>query len=442
MMITKMALPRRTFLRGMGTALALPLLDAMVPALTAISKSAAVPARRLGVVYLPNGMAMDFWTPALEGPAFELSPVLQPLSAFRDQLLVLSGLNGPRGGGAHAGASTLFLTGVGGKAGEIGVEASVSIDQILAKQLGHHTQLASLELALDGRDNAGSCDAGYSCAYSNTISWRGATTPLPMENNPRVVFERLFGDSGTTDSATRLAMIRRDRSLLDSVTEKVAELGQRVGPSDRRKIDEFLEGVRDVERRIQKAEEQSANELPVVAQPAGIPATFEEHARLMYDLQVLAYQCDLTRVTTFMLGRELSGRTYPEIGVPDSHHPLSHHEDVAEKIALMAKINVFHAALFAQHLEKLRATADGDGTLLDHTILMYGAGISNSNSHDHNNLPILLVGGKDHIQGGRHAMFKGQPLANLLVSVMDKLGAPIEQIGNSSGRLEIDPIAI
>ena len=442
MMITKMALPRRTFLRGMGTALALPLLDAMVPALSALAKTAAAPARRLGVVYVPNGMAMDYWTPATEGPAFELSPLLQPLSAFRDRLLVLSGLNGPKGGGAHAGASTLFLTGVGGKTGEIGVEASVSIDQLLAKELGHHTQLASLELALDGRDNAGSCDAGYSCAYSNTISWRGATTPLPMENNPRVVFERLFGDSGSTESPARLAKIRRDRSILDSVTEKVADLAQVVGPRDRLKIEEFLEGVRDVERRIQKAEEQSANELPVVAQPAGIPATFEEHTRLMYDLQVLAYQCDLTRVATFMIGRELSGRTYPEIGVPDSHHPLSHHEDVAEKIALMSKINVYHASLFSQYLEKLQATADGDGTLLDHTIVMYGAGISNSNSHDHNNLPILLVGGKDHLQGGRHVRHKGTPLANLLVTVMDKLGAPLDRIGDSNGKLEIDAISI
>ena len=264
MIITKLALPRRTFLRGMGTALALPLLDAMLPALTAMAKTAAAPARRLGVVYLPNGMAMDYWTPAAEGSAFELSPVLQPLSAFRDQLLVLSGLNGPRGAAPTPGRRRCFSRASAARPVRLASKRASQSIRSLAKQLGHHTQLASLELALDGRDNAGSCDAGYSCAYSNTISWRSATTPLPMENNPRVVFERLFGDSGTTDSAARLAAIRRDRSLLDSVTEKVAELGQRVGPSDRRKIDEFLEGVRDVERRIQKAEEQSANELPVV----------------------------------------------------------------------------------------------------------------------------------------------------------------------------------
>jgi len=439
MIVTKMSLPRRTVLRGIGATLALPLLDAMVPALLATAKTAANPVRRLGVVYVPNGMAMEYWTPAAVGTEFELTPLLLPLAPFRDRMLVVSGLNESRGGGSHAGASTKFLTGVGGN--EDGT-AAVSMDQFAAKELGQHTELASLELALDGRDHAGTCEGKYICAFVNTISWRSPATPLPMENNPRVVFERLFGDSGSTNPTARLALRQRGKSILDSVTQKIADLERGVGPQDRAKIREYLEAVRDIERRIQKAEEQSATEVPVVDQPAGIPATFEAHAKLMFDLQVLAYQCDLTRVITFMMGREFSGRNYPEIGVPEAHHPLSHHMYDPTKIATLAKINVYHTTLFAYYLEKLRSTPDGDGSLLDHLILMYGAGMSDSNAHNHNNVPIVLVGGgAGQLKGGRHLKYAGDPTANLLVTVMDKLGVPVEQIGNSTGKLAIETLS-
>jgi hypothetical protein len=450
MIITKKCLPRRTFLRGLGVGLGLPLLDAMAPALVASSKTAASPVRRLGVVYLPNGMAMEYWTPAAEGAAFELTPVLQPLQPFRDRLLVLSGLSGPRAGIDHAGGSTMFLTGkVPPRPNEgKGIELGTSIDQIVAKQFGQETQLASLEVKLDGADVAGSCDGAFSCAYTNTISWRTPTTPLPMENDPRAVFERLFGDSGSTDSAARLALFQRERSILDSLTERVSSLERRVGPSDRARITEYLESVRDIERRIQKAEEQNTRELPLMEQPVGIPGSFEEHAKLMFDLQVLAYQCDLTRVITFMMGRELSGRAYPEIGVPEAHHPLSHHDYIPERIATLSKINTFHVTLFAYYLEKLRSTPDGDGSLLDHVMIMYGAGISDSNAHKHDNLPILLVGGgAGRLQSGRHLKYSGDSkdaecsMANLLMTVVDKMGVPVEQIGNSTGKLPIETLS-
>jgi len=445
MMISRLSLPRRTFLRGVGATLALPFLDAMVPALTAMARTPANPVRRLGVVYVPNGMAMDSWTPAAEGMAFDLPPILQPLEAFRDQMLVLSNLRGAPGGGSHAGAATRFLTGMVARTPRgTGVAANVSMDQIVAKQMAQETQLASLELGLDSRDFAGTCDAGYACAYSNTISWRSATTPLPMENDPRAVFERLFGDAGSTDSTARLATIRRNRSILDSVTNKVASLGRDLGSADRTKLAEYLEAVRDVERRIQKAEEQSSNELPVVAQPAGVPGTFEEHARLMFDLQVLAYQCDLTRVTTFMIGRELSGRSYPEIGIPEAHHPLSHHEGNPAKIAIMAKLNAYHASQFAYFIEKLRSTPDGDGSLLDHSMILYGAGMSESNEHYPYNLPVLLLGGgAGRLKGGRHIKFPDDAqLASLHVTLLDKMGVPMEQVGNSDRALALEPASI
>ena len=444
MIITKKAISRRMVLRGIGATMSLPLLDGMVPALTALVNTAAKPTNRLGVVYVPNGIAMGSWTPKADGAAFELTPILQPLVPFRDRLVVLSGLNGAKGGGSHAGASTRFLTGVTSKASEYDLHASVSLDQLVAKELGQHTQLASLELALDSRDVSGSCDVGYACAYTNTIAWRGPTTPLPMESNPRAVFERMFGDSGTTDSRTRLARIQTDRSILDSVTQTVADLQRGLGPTDRVKIAEYLEAVRDVERRIQKAEEQTTRELPVVEQPPGIPSSYEEHAKLMFDLQVLAYQCDLTRVITFMLGRELTGRSYAEIGVPDAHHPLSHHLNDPQKIAKIAKINTYHVALLAYYLEKLRSTRDGDGSLLDHMMILYGAGMSDSDKHDPSNLPILLLGaGSGQLKGGRHLKYSHDtPMANLLVTVMDKLAVPMETIGNSTGKAEIDSLSL
>ena len=437
MIITKKAISRRLVLRGLGATVALPFLDAMVPALSALPNSGL---RRLGVVYVPNGMAMEYWTPSSEGRNFEFSPILKPMEPFRERTLVLTGLNPGPGGGAHAGASTKFLTGVPGKRTDgAEIQSGTSIDQILGRELGQDTQLSTLELALDGRDFAGTCDAGYSCAYTNTIAWRTPTTPLPMENNPRVVFERLFGDSGTTDPAIRLAQIREDRSILDSVTDKVALLERGVGSDDRQKIDQYLDAVRDVERRIQLAEEQSSRELPLLEQPAGIPQTFSEHMRLMFDLQLLAYQTDLTRVITFMVGREISGRTYNEIGIPDSHHPLSHHLDDPVKIGTMAKINTYHVSLFKEFVEKMQATSDGDGSLLDHTLLLYGAGMSNSNAHAPIDLPIMIVGGAHgKLKGGTHIRYpEDTPMANLLTSVMDTLNVPVDKVGRSTGKLDV-----
>jgi uncharacterized protein DUF1552 len=446
--ITNKAIPRRTILRGIGASLALPFLDSMVPAFGAAASAAATPVRRFGVVYVPNGMVMKNWTPEAEGAAFELTPTLKPLEPFRDDLLVLTGLssNPPVGGlggaaaGVHARASTRFLTDVPPRRGQgLEIEAGVSVDQLAAKELGQYTQLASLELALEGRDLTGSCDVGYSCAYTNTIAWRSATTPLPMENDPRAVFERLFGDSGSTDPSARLARIQTDRSILDAVTERVARLQKRIGSRDRAKLGEYLEAVRDVERRIRKAEEQSSQELPLVEQPAGVPATFEQHATLMFDLQVLAYQSDLTRVMTIMIGRELSSRTYPQLGVSEAHHPISHHLNDPGKLTSLAKINTHHVNQLAYYLGKLKSTPDGDGSLLDHTIVMYGAGMADSNLHAPNGLPLLLVGGgSGTLKGGRHLKYPlDTPLANLHLTLLDKLGvSTVERIGDSTGKVE------
>jgi hypothetical protein len=447
MIITRRAVDRRTVLRGIGTTLALPLLDAMVPALTALTKTAARPVRRLGVVYVPNGVMMDSWTPAAEGTAFELTPTLKPLEPFRDRIVVVSGLHSrppatasAQATGVHARASTRFLTATPPKFTASGseVEADVSMDQRIARELGRQTQLASLELALESSESAGTCDLGFSCAYTNTIAWRGRSTPLPMENNPRAVFERMFGDSGTTDRAARLARMQDDRSILDSIGEKVAGLERGLGSRDRAKLGEYLEAVRDVERRIGMAEEQNARELPLVGQPSGIPPSFGDHARLMFDLQVLAYQCDLTRVITFMVGREFSGRTYPEIGVPDAHHPISHHQGDKNKIAGCARINQLHTELFGAYLEKLRATADGDATLLDNVLIVYGAGMSDSNSHSPEDLPVLLAGGgAGLVSKGRHVRYPADtPLANLHLTILDKMGVPVDRMGDSTGKLD------
>jgi len=442
MMITKISLPRRTFLRGLGTVLALPLLDAMAPALTAAARTAGKPGKRLSVVYVPNGMAMDSWTPASDGSAFELSPILQPLAPFRERMLVLTGLNAQGGNGSHSRASTTFLTGLPPRVAPGGGGlAGTSIDQLVAKEFGKETQLPSLELALDGREEVGSCDFGHPCIMSNTISWHSATMPLAMENNPRIVFERLFGDVGSTESKARLAQMKRGRSILDAVTAAASDLNRTLGAADRVRVGEYLDGVREIESRIQKAEAESDTELPVVVQPAGIPGTFEDHAKLMFDLQVLAYQCDLTRVITFMIGREFSGRTYPQIGVAESHHPLSHHQYDPVKVANLAKVNAYHASLFAYYLTKLQATKEGGGSLLDQMLILYGAGMSDSNAHDPNNIPVVLVGGSELVKGGRHLKYAGDTSANLLVSMMDKLGVPIDHVGNSNGELNIDRLS-
>jgi|TARA_B110000438_G_scaffold302970_1_gene362538 hypothetical protein len=440
MNIFKKTLPRRTLLRGLGASLALPLLDSMVPALSSASAQTAQPAKRLGVVYVPNGMAMKSWTPATEGANFEITRILRPMAAYQDRMLVLSGLNGASSNaGVHASASTRFLTGTIPARTESDLQAAVSIDQLVARRLGNQTQLGSLELALDQSDVFGSCDIGFSCQYTSTISWRDANTPLPMETNPRAVFERLFGDTGTTDPAVRLQRIRKDRSLLDAVTDRVAELNKKVGSGDRAKLDQYLDAVRDVERRIQLAEAQSDRELPEVDQPAGIPRTYEEHAKLMFDMQVLAYQTDLTRVITFMMGRELSGRTYAEIGVPDSHHPTSHHRDDPALYEKVTKINEFHTSLFTYYLNKLDDTPDGNGSLLDNMLMLYGAGMSDSNRHANTGLPLVLLGGgSGSIKGGRHLRYsEGTPISNLHLTMLDKMGLPLDKIGNSTNALNL-----
>src|SRR6266511_3543981 len=441
--LTSKALPRRTVLRGLGAAVALPFLDAMLPAASLRARAAAAPVHRFQTFYVPNGMAMEYWSPKDEGSAFELSPILEPLAPYRNQMLVLSGLKA-NWNYIHAGASGSFLTGTarGGRT-EIEIIADVSVDQLLAKHFASETQVASLELSMDAPANAGACTGILSCVYTHTLSWRSPTQPLPMEWNPRAVFERLFGDSGSTDRAAREARLRQHKSILDSVTEKLASLRKELGPQDQTKVDEYAEAIRDVERRIQKAEQQSGIELPAFAQPQGAPPVFEDHLALMLDLQLLAFQSDLTRVISFMIGKEQSARPYPQIGVPEAHHPLSHHNDVPELIAHMAKINRYHTELFAKYLAKLRATPDGDGSLLDHTTILYGSGISNSTRHSGDNLPLLVMGGgAGRLKGGRHLKYSGKPtMANLLVTLMDKMGVPVERIGGSTGKLPLDTLS-
>jgi hypothetical protein len=370
-----------------------------------------------------------------------LTPTLAALAAHRDRYSVLTGLacvpSPGRPGGAHAKASTRFLTDVSPPTSETWLDAGISVDQILAQEAGRHTQLASLELAIESGETAGACDVGFACAYTNTISWRSANTPLPTENNPRVVFERLFGDSGSTDPKSRSARISQDKSLLDSVIAEAATLKKSLGPGDGVKLVEYLDAIRDVERRIQRAEEQSGRELPLVDHPAGVPDSFDDHVKLMCDLQVLAYQADLTRVVTFMLGREFSGVTYPQIGVPDAHHPITHHQQEPEKIVKVAKINAYQVTKFAYLLDRMSATPDGDGTLLDHATLIYGTGMGDCNAHDPRNIPILLAGGAAGLKGGRHIRYpKETPLANLHLTLLDKLGVNLERIGDSTGRLD------
>ena len=444
MIIKKLSLPRRTFLRGAGAAVALPLLDAMVPALSAVTRTAASPVRRLGFVYIPNGAVMQQWTPAQVGSGFELSPILQPLAPYRDQLTVVSGLAHGQaeplgdGNGEHSRASSTWLNGVHPKQTEgADVRAGITADQLAARHLGRDTPLPSLELAIDLDGLVGNCENGYSCVYLNTVAWRSPTTPLPMENNPRVVFERLFGDGGTTEQ--RVAEMRRDRSILDSVTDDLATLEHRIGAGDRSRLDQYLDAIRALERRIQLAEVQSADaELPALARPVGIPETFEGHVKLMFDLISLAYQADLTRVFTFMLGRELGGRTYPHLGVPDPHHGLSHHRSDPEKLDKLTRINTYHMGLFTHLLESLGSAPDGDGTVLDHSMVLYGGGLGDSNDHAHFDLPELVVGGgSGRLKGGRHLQYpKDTPMNNLLVSMLDKAGLPADQFGDSTGRLK------
>lgn len=442
MLVTRKALSRRTVLRGMGAAVALPLLDAMVPAFAPAATTA--PVRRFGVVYHPNGVIYDQWLPKGEGANFELSPILQPLEPFKDKVIVVTGLfSDPAealgdGGGDHSRACGSYLTGVHVKKSDSLVENAVSMDQIAAKAFASETQLSSLQMTADDNSLLGSCDLGYSCAYSSTISWLTPTLPLMAENNPRVLFERMFGASDSTDPKVRAARLRQDRSLVDSVNERVRELQRRLGPSDNRKVNDYLAALRDVERRIQKAEEQSARELPEMAQPAGIPDNFVDHVRLLYDLQLLAFQSDLTRVITFMYGREQTGRPYPHIGVPEAHHPLTHHQADPVKMEKCARIQRHHVELFAEYLGKLRATEDGEGSLLDHVILLFGSGISNSDRHTHGPLPTLVAGGGGGtLKGGRHLIYpEHTPLTNLQLTLLNQLGVPAERLGDSTGQFK------
>jgi hypothetical protein len=441
MINVKKAIPRRDVLRGLGSMVALPLLDSMVPALSALQKTAARPVNRFGVMYVPNGMIMKNYLPLTDGTGYELTPTLAALAPFRERVLVLSGLDciptPGRPGGAHAKASTRFLTDVSPPLSETWLDAGISMDQILALETGTQTQLASLELAIESGETAGACDTGFACPYTNTISWKSQNTPLPTQHNPRIIFERLFGDSSSTDPGVRLARLRQQKSVLDSVTEEVAQLQGVLPVRDRLKLTEYLDAIRGVERRIQIAEEQSDQDLPLVDHPAGVPASWEDHLNLMFDLQVLAFQCDLTRVITLMVGHEHSGMTYPQIGVPDAHHPISHHQQEPEKVAKIAKINAYHVKMFARLLEKLQATPDGDGSLLDHVTMMYGAGMADSNSHSPIDIPIVLAGGgAGTLKGGRHIRFKNMPLANLHLTLLDNFGVHQDRIGDSNGRVD------
>jgi hypothetical protein len=442
MIVSKKSLSRRTILRGIGTSLALPFLDAMVPALRA--SGAAKPIVRTAFVYVPNGAIMNNWTPAVEGAGFEFTPTLKALEPFRDRVNVISGLaqiNGRAlgdGAGDHARAGATWLTGAHPKKTEVDIHAGVSADQIAARELGKATQLASLELGLEAPSLAGDCDSGYSCAYTNTISWRTPTTPLPVEVNPRAVFERLFGDGDSTDPASRLAAMKEQSSILDYVRGDVARLSNGLGARDRNKLDQYMEAIRDIERRIQKAEEQNATlKMPLMERPSGVPEEFEDHAKLITDLMVLAFQADMTRVVSFMMAREGSNRPYRTIGVSDGHHSVTHHQNDPEKIAKVAKINAYHVQTFAYMLEKLRTTRDGEGTLLDHCQILYGSSISDGNAHTHHDLPLILAGGAaGQIKSGRHIRYpKETPMNNLLLTMLDQAGVHAEKLGDSTGEI-------
>jgi hypothetical protein len=439
MTITKISLPRRTFLRGMGAAVALPLLDAMVPAMSAIAQTAAKPARRLGFVYIPMGMNPVPWTPAGDGRLAALSPSLAALTPYLDHLTVVSNLevkNSAVAGGNHATAGSAFLSCARAKRTEgSDFELGITIDQVAAREVGRDTPIPSLELSTDLIAQVGNCDNGFACVYQNNLSWSSATTPLPSEADPRLLFERLFGDGGTADA--RRAEMRRNASILDWVLDDMARLQAKLGAGDRTKVGEYLDSVREVERRIQKAEQQAAESpLPALARPTSVPADWEDHVKLMFDLQVLALQADMTRIITFQLAREGSTRTYPQIGVPEPHHPVSHHTNDPEKLAKLAKINAYHVHLFGYLLDKLQATPDGDGTLLDHATYVLGSGMGNPDIHDHRNLPIVVArGGIGGIKGGYHVKYPEQtPLANLHLTLLDSLGVHLDRFVDSTGR--------
>jgi hypothetical protein len=439
MFITRKSLPRRTFLRSAGATLALPLLESMIPAATALAQTAASPQRRLGFVYIPHGVIMDDWTPKGTAAGFELPPILKPLEPFRDSLVVVSNLSAPPSNGSHATASGGWLTGTSPKRTDgPDFRAGTTIDQLVAKAIGQDTTFPSLEVATeDFTGLVGACDPGYSCAYMNTLNWQTPTTPLPMEINPRSLFDRMFGGGNTREE--RLARMRTDRSILDLVRADLADLESDLGATDRARLDEYLGHVREVERRIQRTEQQADTQLGVPSAPVGVPELFEEHVAVLFELLALAYEADLSRVFTFMMAREVSQRTYPQIGVTEPHHSISHHGNKPDKIAGHAKINLYHMQLFARFLERLRTTRDGDGSLLDHSLIVYGSGMSNGNGHTPSPLPFAVIGkAAGRIKGDRHLVAQDQtPAANVLLDIAGKFGLPLDAFGISTGRFEI-----
>ena len=442
MAITKIALPRRTFIRGIGATLALPLLDAMVPAMSAQSKTIGA-APRFAAVYCGNGANMNDWRPAAEGADFAFSPILKPLEAFRDRTIVFTGLdNFPAtdqgdSGGQHPRAAPAFMSCVHPKQTEgADVQAGTTMDQMIAQAICRDSKLSSLELAVDRNDVVGACDHGYACAYMNSMSWKTPTMPLPAETNPRFVFERLFGSGDTAEA--RVARSREDRSILDGLTQEISHLRRKVGVRDGVKLGEYLDAIREVEQRIAKSESYNTD-LAVPERPVGVPETFKEYAELMFDLQVLAFQADITRVCSFLMARENVNRSYSEIGLPEAHHAMSHHGNNPDKMAAFSKLNTYHVETLAYFLKKLQATADGDGTLLDHAIVLYGSGMSDGNTHNNFDVPVVVVGGRDQqLKGNRHLKYpKGTPLANLSLSLMDKFGVNLERFGDSTGELDL-----
>jgi hypothetical protein len=442
--VTRKHLPRRTFLRGAGVTLSLPLLESMVPALTALAQTAAKPRLRIGFCFMPHGAVMANWTPATEG-ALQLSPILAPLEAYKNQVVVVSNLAhamaGPQGpgdnGGDHTRCPAVFLNGIHPKRTDgADIFAGVTIDQIAAAKIGQDTLLPSLELAVEDYSGlVGSCDVGFSCTYMNTISWRTPTSPMPMEINPRVVFDRMFGDGATADERRR--RIETQRSILDAVTGQIQRLQGGLGSGDRNRVTEYLDTVREIERRIDLSEKRTGDHLEVPVTPRGIPDDFVEHTKLMFDLMTIAFQADITRISTFMMAREVSYRTFPMLGISEAFHPASHHQNNAERLAQLTRIQTFHVSLWSYLLEKLRATPDGDGNLLDHSLLLYGGAMSNSNVHNHSPLPIVVAGGAaGRMKGGRHIKYpENTPMANLLMTFLEKAGIPQDRVGDSSGDL-------
>ena len=447
MIITKKALPRRTFLKGVQATLALPLLDAMIPAMTALAQTPAQAVRRLGYVFVPMGCDHARWTPEGQGALGQLTPCLSPLAPIKDQLTVVTNMELQNSyPGTHDTSNSGFLSAAFAKHTESSdYHLGTTADQLAAQQMGQETQLRSLELSMDLNPLAGVCNNGYACVYQNNLSWSSPTTPLPSEAHPRLVFERLFGEGGSLEE--RRAALRSRASLLDAFNDDIARLKGTVGSSDRARVDQYLDSIREVERQIQQAEAgASKNPMPDLDRPVGVPEMFADHAKLLFDLQVLAFQGDITRVVSFQLTRELSNRTYPEIGVPDPHHPTSHHGNDPEKVAKIAKINTFHVSLWSDFLQKLAAMPEGDGTLLDNTVYMYGSGMGNPSLHDHVTLPILVAGGAaTGMKGGQHIRYhEGTSLGNLHLTLLDKVGVRLDSFGDSSGKVEnlFDPVAL